>query len=250
MSATINTRTLGAVVDQRMVHAEQSIARLIAYGSDWSRLRVGFRLAINGTANISGAPNLALGLCSGVTKFTGDPCLISIPHFLGLYPWLDLDQNPAIAPFLTDIVFNYACPPCRYNIELWRPIKLVGSTKTQGAPLGGSDNEVSADPTAWASAVLLEYEKGTPNWTFRSCVPANSGGSSRYHVTLANLRQAVEDIDPFSDLPSVSLPFYRAESQSIAVDEDSDGALNAITAWWDRTDTPLELSGIVFKKWV
>lgn len=248
MSATINTRTIAAVVDQRMVHAEQSIARLIEYGSTWSRLRVGFRLAINGTASITGAPNLALGLCSGITKFTGDPCLISIPHFLGLYPWSDLNQNPANPPFNSDLTYTYACSPCRYNIPVWRPIKLIGSTKTQGAFLGGSNNEISAEPTVWASAVLIEYEKTTP-WTFRSCVPAMNGGNSRYHVTLTNLRQAVEDVDTFSNIPAFSLPYYRAESQSIAVDEASNGVLNAITAWWDRTNTPLELSGIVFKKW-
>lgn len=222
MASVIKTRTISAVVDNRIQLANSNFARPLpaALVGAWTKIRVGVRLIMDNTAaDLGSTPKFSIGLCSGSTNLLLDA---TTTHFVGVQSTLSS--------------WTYtAGPPVFYgtNNITFSPTKRVGSTVTQGTALG-TGAKFMADPTTTNRFMFfVDITTGSPNFTI--AVPMYRDLSTAGDVTLTNFLAQVE-------LASPSFTLHGAVSgQTLAVNEGVDGTLNHATVAWDRTTPVIEI---------
>jgi hypothetical protein len=205
-------------------------ARPIPFGTNWNKIRIGVRWHMIATANITGTPRLAIGVCSGSTNILGDA---SCTHFVGTRQvettWTWVDATP-------DRIW------C--NGSTWENLKMVGTTPTLGTSLGlnavtwgmgaGNAAAIAAD----RSIFFLDITKGSPNYTLQIF------GLSGVHTT------AITDIShetlliKMEEAVPVLTNYQHATARTLAVDEGANGVLDHINIMWDRSTPRVEICDI------
>ena len=207
-------------------------------GTNWSTLRIGWRWAMNDSgANIISTPRLYVGVMSSpASGMTNGPLGSSTSHWVGGY---------SVAATLTR-----STSPTRYSLGMSAG-KKIGGTITDASDFAGY--MITADPGNVRVAGLLEITKGSPNFSLRMSTVAGVNGI--VDVSRAALEAAME----LSDFGSVddslntaiggsSTRYTASAAQAIAVDEATNGDLNAICVGWERSSPALEVSEILFAK--
>jgi len=225
MSApVILKRIYSSVDDKRIILSNGTFARLHGVAS-WTKLRVAVRWSMTDFgANLGSTPELSVGLCSGTTNIYKDA---TTTHFLGMQAfgatWTRA-TSPVNACYTT-------------GASSIRPMKRVGTTTTTGTS-GGNGFNLTADPTGSSThrvMTFIDITAGSPNYTI--------GGFLWDFGTSVDVTES--DFLAQAELASPSFTGHvAATNATIAANEGTDGALNAVNIYWDRTTPQIEISDI------
>jgi hypothetical protein len=186
-------------------------------------------------ANITGTPRFVAGILNAPSSGVANgPLSASTSHFVGM--------RTRAASFV-----RAAGPPVNYlastGMELF---KRVGTTNTTTAIAGNWRNV--AEPTSYRWPLVLEIEKGSPNYTLT--VLYWSGAVLATDFTEGATAGAMEP-DTMAQaetyLESIAAASFTTVSGTIAVDEGVDGSLNALVFGWNQAAPLMHFSDIHFK---
>lgn len=211
----------------------QPMVRVMNIGSNWTKLRIGMRMAVDSSGvNLDGATTqLALGVCSGTASPYGDP--ISTTHFIG---WRRAANN----------WIHNAGPPAYFSSAGgFNLIKKVGVTVTANPGEEYSQAIISADPAAMQGVViqLMKFGGTMRFWATHRSLAGFSNLTDDLLYTYVNEKSRFSDMIPTGWSWALASGFM-----SVAFDESADGPLNCLNLYWTGAD-PLEVSGLVYKRW-
>lgn len=240
MAVSIESVVVNSESERRLVLSQANYGAVMSFGTDWNKLRIGARLAITDTgAPLTGTPRFYLGVSAQPTSgFTNGPVGSGTTHFVGIITggstWGRLYSNPLLYTTNTNAFVG----------------KKVASSITP-ASLSSLSVGFSAEPANCRRCIILEIEKGSPDYYFRGVLPSIGNNMPDNTAGWARCFEADED-----DLNGVELMleenagFYNDVSNplyTVAVDEGTDGSLNSICIGWDQT-TPMHVSDLLFAK--
>lgn len=226
--ASILLRTISSVDDKRIVLGNEQIARLLEIADNWTKLRIGLLWSINASATVSSSPRFAIGVCNGTANLYGSA---STNHFVGVFPNISS--------------FSYTSGPPAYLLtSVVKPRKRVGTTNTDSGS-GIISPYMSAAPASIRSAFYLDIEKGSPNYTFQVGAP-DTTGAAQTDITWAKFLEGMEI--GMADMGSWTTGYADGNAQTVAVDEDADGVLNALNIYWNRDSPTIEVSGLAYAR--
>lgn len=202
--------------------------RKLGFGTSWTRLRVGARLmARSGTNTVipfggGMTPRFGVGLCASTgAAFTRN---MVAGHWVGVIStgatWNV--SNPGAGSYI--LGFLSCAPAKKVDSTLTVGTNFAGVTPAVGSYVG------SAATNAHPVLYFVDIEKGSPNYSFRLFAisnPANGGNQTRAEW----LTYMVED-------PPVVSNYIYAAAQTVAVDESTDGTLDAINIF---NELPIEI---------
>lgn len=212
-------------IDKRLVLANGEAIREPIFGSDWSYLRLGIHGTFSGFAgNVTGTPRLVLGVCNGTAGYgTGVR-----RNVVGLR----LDSGT--------VTYN-AGPPAYVHpasINTTRAVVFTGGTGFQSGAFIGNPY-FSAD-TSVRSCLFLDITKiSTSTFRFRVCWPDST--SVQTDVSDALFEEAMLQgtlAGASTVLSEAGIVYITPESSQelTVIDEATNGALDHIFVYWDRTD--------------
>lgn len=215
MSARIEERTIGGQADKRFVYRGTSAARLMETGNSWNTLRIGFRFALFNAADIDGTPRIALGACSGAEEIWGD---LNVKHFVGIRT-----DDASWARTGTD--------PERFNAVGTKALTNIDNTITENG---------SSFVTAYASNDLdvrfgwfVELVRDASNVNVGLYGPS-SGTNTITDLTLEEF-MTIMKLGDLADISTAKANYNsRGAAKAVAVDEATDGDLNAVCFAWDK----------------
>jgi hypothetical protein len=224
MSTVTKSRTISSVVDVRAALSNSTCARpwSTQIGISWTKIRIALRVAMEDSgASLTGTPRLFLGACSG-TSNPWDNGSGTTTHAVGAI------STPATWTRVTG-------PPVVYGGLNIQACKRVGTTQT----IGGSDLNAAAgtffgaDPANGQRYLFfLDITKGSPNFTLQ-LFSKNSNGTADV---------SKETFESQAEILACSLTAHAfGSSQSLAVDEATNGNLNGVNFGWDRTTPKFEI---------
>jgi len=205
--------------DRRCELAACEAIRPMVYLDDWTTIRIGLQLSFNGTAsNITSTPVLAFGVCSGNTNVMAAG---TATHVVG---WRN-----------TKATLTYAAGP---------PSTLVGSTAamqffkkigtTFSVVNGSSMVSPYSNTTSVRSGLWMDITKGSPNYSFRIASPSNAA-AAQSDLTDAQFLSIME-LSTLADIATVRSDHVVSSIASVlAVDEATNGLLDHLFVYWDRT---------------
>lgn len=208
--------------------------RMPVYAGSWTKMRIGVRFCLPAVAALPGSPKLVIGVCSGPAG-PSDAAYAnaSTTNFCGV------KTNTSNWTFAgTPGTNGY------FGAIDWRVIKRIGTTETAaGADIGSGGNNYHSANEGKRSVVILQIEKGSPNYTFRLVSPAN-GSAAQHDVTDTELLEFMESPDDLGT-PSDIVANYskKITNNTIAMDEVP-GALDHINIYWAQTSIPFYLSDL------
>jgi hypothetical protein len=231
MSTTLQNRTVNSEVDQRIVLSNSEATRLPLIGSDWTKVRLGVRLSVGASANITGNPRIAIGLCTGVADGFGRT---ATTHFAGVR--------------MSGASFNYtAGPPAYLTASAAGAMvccKRISGTTTNGSAVSSAATMLSSSVSSRRSCLFVEITRGSPNFTFQLGAPTTAA-AVQTDITLAKFRDQMSW--PAWSVVGLStwLSGYNTGSAiTLAVDEATYGSLIVPNVYWDQTGAPLEVSDV------
>lgn len=224
MPTTIIQRVISAVADNAISISNAQFGRLITLPVGWSQIRVGIRLHMTDSGiNFGGTPRLALGFGHGVTNMVGG---VTCDHFVGMI---------SMAPTWIRNVATYSIGSTSYS-----PAVKVGAVLTTGADMVASGTVYIGNQAAAAAAdrtcIFLNLLKGAPNYDFRAFVGISNAPADVSAATFLAQMQ--------TDPPALANHQYSAVAQVLAVDEATNGVLNAVQVWWSEATVALEISDL------
>lgn len=232
MSVSILSRTISAIVDQRLVLTNDQCGRPLSIGTTWNQIRIGMRCAINPQGSTASPPDpgFFFGLCSGTTNMFGSA---TTTNALGVITGSTLNYN--------------AGPPPYYHITtsgLLRA-KRVGSTLTSGSTMIAATRlPFTADPTTIRAAMVLEITRGSPNYTTQLIVSIGLGVDLPLSIFLAAL-EAATMADVTTVLNTSGASYNTGSASTIAFDIVA-GDLNTINVSWASAVRTFEISDIAY----
>jgi hypothetical protein len=222
MATKTIVRDIGGVQDVRAGLDNSTLRRLMSIGSNWSNIRIGLRISMQDPGvDLTSTPIFAVGVCSGTANPFNNGSATTT-H------WVGARTNMPTWTRQTSPINWYAVGN---NIVL--PSKRVGTTFTDGTiVLGGWTFQIGTDKR---HCVFLDITKGSPNFTINLFVKSD-----------------LTDFDVSKDLflqqVALSSPTITGHgwgtARTLAVDEASDGYLDAVNVSWDRSSPKFELSDI------
>lgn len=234
MSQTIITRNIGGVDDKRLKMTTGQGKRLLAYLTSWTTVRIGVHWAIDptaGAANITGTPTFFVGLCKNTANGYAD---VTTDHAYG---------------------FKHVGASMTYNANAGNPYyttgncvwtKRVGTTITNSSNVGGP--MITANNTARRSVMIIEITKAAPNFSAQAIFPTlNTQGGIATDITPLQF----EDMMNAASLTAAgALQSWNAPGAAtlLAVDETTNGQMNALNIFWDKTAYPLEFCTVRHRK--
>lgn len=234
MSQSILKRTISAVDDKRLVLANGEALRNLAYLNNWTTVRIGLQISCELSAAISGTPQLAFGLSAGASHGFGDPVTT---HFVGARPTATSATFGGTAPHYT-------------QLTAWKPCKKVSGTITDGAAFTGvTTATIPKASDLVRQIVIVQVTKGSPNFTVQIVALTNATpiATDMTDTLFVNAMQAADMAGAAAALDGSG--YYAASSVvSVAVDEATNGNLDSVDVFWDRTSTPMEISSIRHRK--
>lgn len=231
--ATYVSQVISSVNDRRLKLDNFSWAAPIAEGTDWNEIRIGCRWSqVDTGANITGTPKIYIGLLSSpVTGLTNGVLTSSTSHFVGIHQ--------------INGTMSRATTPTRYT-HAYQSIKRVGSTNTV-VSFGTSASIVNVTGNNARSCIFVEILKGSPNYTIRMCGINNAtalGDISESQLTSAMEHTTIGAVDLFMEDCAGATGYYNTSIGTLAVNEGTDGALNAIHVGTSMTTGLMEWSDI------
>jgi hypothetical protein len=237
MSTAIESTTIGGIEDHRLVLGNAQAARIMTIGSSWTTIRLGMRFCFDDAgANITGTPRFYFGVMSNPTLgLTNGPLSgASTSHFVGMIS--------------ADTTWTRATVPTRYS---WSTnafyAKKVGSTITTASNLS-VNTIMSADPTVTRRAMIMQIVKGSPNFSITIITSDNAGAVTDMPYTAILTAMEIATMAGVNTFLNATYGTYSGGSNSanLAVNEASNGELNAICLAWDRTTTNIHCSELLF----
>lgn len=203
----------------------------------WQKLRVGIRATISAEADISGSPSplLAVGLCSGIVyPFSSGGCA----HFVGA------KTNVSVFDY---IPFGTGTPTwirAGTGNNSFQACKKIGGTVTavSSSSVGPGFAEEHAQPKG---VILVDITKGSPNWTvdffiFNSVAP---------DISWPDISESTFNSLMVADTPSL-LYHSLYTGYSVAVNEATNGTINAVNLSWNRSANLVKLEDIAVAKFL
>jgi hypothetical protein len=230
MASSILLRSYSSVDDKRIVLSNSQFARLHGVPSSWNTLRIALRAsATDSGADLTGTPEFAFGLCAGTTNIYKD---VTTDHFVGIRTSLATWTRGPL-----NGVLNY-----HTAAAAWQPFKRVGSTITTGTNISGFGANFTTDVATAAHRYLmfLDILKGAPNYTF-----------TMFILSGANFAVDASVTDFLSQAPLASPVFTghsTSSSTTLAVNESTNGTLNAVNLYWNHTDSNIEISDLAVSR--
>lgn len=240
MSTAIDTVTVGGVEDRRLQLANAQAARVIDIGTSWSKIRLGIRFAWDDTgANLGGTPRLCLGMLSNPNfPLTNGPLGATTGHFVGM------------ATKFGDWARS-AGPPVRYTgtSPAFAAVKKIGATFTSADMT--TSITISGSPTTRRLLLILDITKGAPNFTFGAIWPFGAtifdAVSNTHLIDAMNIATFAAMKTYFDGLYAVN-SYLASGTPVLAVDEATNGSLNAVCVAWDRATPTTHISDFIWKK--
>lgn len=228
MSVLIESATIGADTEKRLLLGNAQWAATISAGTSWNRLRIAARMALDDTgSDITGTPRLYLGMMSSpAVGMTNGPLNAVTDHFVGFVS--------ASASFSRITVPS----PNAYGMSSQLLGKKVDATITLAGSTVG--HRISAAPTTARQVTMVEIEKGSPNFTLR----CGTFAAAPADISLTTLISSLED-PTFTSAVGGTMS-QSANVTTLAVTEATDGFLNAICIGWDRSSSKLHVSEMFY----
>ena len=226
--------------DQFAKISNTTICRTLDVGNDWNWLRIGIRWCISGSGVIiTDYPRTAIGLSHGNASFTGNTSAAN--HFVGLWGQDDATGTgqPSTYPWGLYDWFNIPGGGTNY-VNTWKVENGVSTLldhQYPGYPYARSP-QVYAYPNR--SFTMVEYKKGSPNWSFSS-----------WHMWFANGDENLDTLTKwcYQASPDTATPSnYLPVSSTFAVDEGTFGALDTFCFYWSPTTHTACVSDIIISK--
>lgn len=199
-----------------VVFANSQFARTTSIGSNWTTLRIGFRLRFNAAADIGGTPRLYIGMLAGTSNLVGDA---STSHYLGIRTLFG--------------TWNYSTFGVGSNSGTagasWEGFRRVGTTTTSYvmATGGAAFNQFRFNSNVdTKDCVIVEITKGSPYTIGFFRRTATNGAQT---VTTSQFLAAIEG-------QTLALTNFTLATVTAAdINEGTDGALDSVCIGWDRT---------------
>jgi len=197
-------------------------ARSVSLPAAWSKIRLGLLLHFaNAGGALASTPVLAAGFTNGTSAIEGDA---TPTHFVGIKTnsaaWADLGCGSA------NVLGTVTVQPA---------VNVAGS-ETLGTAITADARFSFKSDTEFL--YFLDITKGSPNYTLNLFTVIGAGGSCGTGATVAQFLQQVA-------LTSPSFTNHSAGSaQTLAVNEGSNGTLNAVNVYWNRADVAAEIGAI------
>lgn len=180
---------------------------------------------MNGSATITGSPNMFIGVAS--------------EEALG---YLSLNPPHVVGAHTSGSSITYSSS---VFTATWAATKKVSSGTVTDTAFGSNSSGVFIADTAKRSAALIEITKGSPNFTVQMAYCTNSV-SILTDVSKNDLLNAMEASTMAGAAAALSGGAV-TDIVNVAVDEGTDGPLNALCIAWNRTVATLELSEVRFR---
>lgn len=245
MASTIVSRTVGVTPDQRISLNSSTGARIIAIGTSWTRLRLGFRFSVTDSgASLAGVDNaLYVGVMAGPNAgATNGPNSGVCPHFFG-----------ATTNSLSTFTRNVG-PPIRYSAAMVGS-RIIAGVETLTAQLAPTKS-VSAQPADNVTILIVDILKGSPNFT----ITVTSSLTPLTNTTQAQLLESMA----FSGAMTASSTTTKAagwlnrtlgvgnytssNSTTLAINEAVDGFFDSVVLSWNKATINWEFSDVVVAK--
>lgn len=223
----------------------------MSIGSNWTKLRIGMRMAIDDTgANIGATPRLYLGVMSApVAGMTNGPLTSLTSHFWG------------IGTGNTTSWVRVAGPPAYYRPSFGY-VRKLGPTNTYG---GSVARGMIAVPGTYRNAYVLSFWKGTngnADWTSNIVAPSDSPTVPDEDISTEQLKDAMcvdtGNATQASGMGSVANAltamvtaggggYSNVNAGATTLNEAVNGGLDSICFAWN-TSVDLHISDVYFLK--
>lgn len=208
--------------------ASASIARPFDIGT-WSSMRLSMRFSMEFSASLTSlTPRLVVGLCSGSANQVFDA---TTTNFFGIR------TNPATWTYAAASPDSLSC-----GTNAFYATKRVSSTWTNSTNPINSGNllayRTSELSEGNASALIVEINKGSPNYTAKATYP---------NTTFSNVTIDTWLTQVVAVTPSITNHLSWPSAQSVAFDEVA-GTLDHICIGWDRSEASLDIYDICVVK--
>lgn len=215
---------------KRLLLASGQAFRQPVYGSSWTKMRIGIRYCVPGGGSIVGTPQLVFGMASGNTNGFGSS---TTDNFIGVRTTTGTWTQSGTSGNL------------RYESISHKLCTRIGSTLTDHASAITSTNIINAEHDK-RCFILLQIEKGSPNYTIRMVVSNNTSTAS-HDVTDSELEQFM-DLDDALTSPGTIVSGYTtvATNNTIAMDEVG-GSLDHIHLYWDKISVGWEIDDVAHR---
>lgn len=240
MPATIRNKTLASITEQGVKLENAQIFRKLK-NNDWNSIQIGLRMIMDDStgANPSAGSVFGFGLCSGNTNGLGS---LVRGHIVFASTYLTTGAAGGFVGSSEGTDGN------------WRGVsssggssaKFVNDVFTSGGAWSGIVGTLYflMEPAAtatnfWNTCFYLRITKGTPNW---SILPIFNGSSTLANRTRAQWLSFAESNGAASSAPIGYN--YSAATRTIAVDEATDGVLDHVNVWWNRSAPSILITDI------
>lgn len=239
-TSVIISRTISAANQNAAQMSNSTFARPVTIPASWSKIRVGARLHMTNTgANLTGGPIFSMGFNSGTAAQYGDATcqnfvgLTILGSSTGVYTWVNsgTTQYEMLSPGNGGGQFAQT---------------RVGTTNTNSTLYADGANCLVNSGAGTNSAdrqiMFLDITKGSPNYTFHLPFRCVTGPGAGADVTAANFlmymgQSAPTPVESGYDRTNLASP-------TLAVNEGTNGTLNAVNFYWNRVDAVMELTDI------
>lgn len=228
-------RPITGSINNTCLELERShIARYMVIGPEWTKLRIGVLWCLNSTGlgDITGTPRLGVGVCANLDNPYGS---LVPDHWVGLVSnsadWGDRTNVYGSTSFTSGFVMN--------------PGKVVSGVSVISAStvVGLS---IASTPSSRMSAFVMEIEKIGANFSFQAIAPGDGAASNITTVEMLRSSTEAAVLEAFTN--TVGGGYTIGTKRTLAVDESTDGLLNAININYDVSTLKLQIYDIFYAK--
>jgi hypothetical protein len=228
-------RIIGGSINQQCLEINKShIARYMEIGPEWSKLRIGVLWAVNatGAGNITGTPRLGVGVCSDLSNPYGS----LVPDH-----WVGSLSNAGTWGDNTNVYGGWFLST---GIAMHAGKVVSGVTSVSAGAIGGCS--IASTPGSRISAMVVEISKLGANFSIRHLAPTDTVADE---ITTSEALRTATEAAVFALFRTTSGNAYSVgTAQTIAVDEASDGLLNAININFDVSQISLQIYDLFYAK--
>lgn len=234
MSATIGQRNFASGPQTYLALKKDEYIRQMAIGKNWTKIRIGWLLAIDGTGDII-THDFGVGLCSYPYGFYSWNC----PIWYGF--------STAEAAQTLSLAYTGGTSPYYAGSHCLSRYRLAGATSAYVTD--GTANSYFAANTGTPqrrTMVVLEYTKSAGNLTL-DVWGSTSAAQAQLDYSYNNLLEAISYTPAVAPviLGVTTLTHWPIGStQSIAATEATYGPWDAVSLFWNKMDYAVEIYGV------
>jgi hypothetical protein len=214
--------------DRRLVLSNQSYARKLAIGTDWTTIRIGLRMWFsNGVdlTTLTGTPLLVLGMQVGdTTFFGGDDTQFWLGVKTGQSVWSTQNTVDGLTAFWTNSSWNRG----------WK----VG-TDVNETIISSTSGYFTKAPTEKCSAFVVELNKASSTSVGFTFTRKSTYNNASGHMSRQIFWEGMEAS------PAASWSMYSSHSATRTDVPEAMHALDSVGICWNRRVPALEISDIV-----